>query len=356
MTVLTVTDPMRFEVPSHLEAAEPPELTLGRRDAVRLMVSVGATSPIHSRADRLAQFLDPGDLVVINTSATVPAAVDAVTGDGEQVVVHVSTELPTGLWLVEIRRPAADATTSPHDGLDAGRLTLAGGATLDLLGPMTGSARMWVASPHLDQRLLDHHLLDYLDRWGRPIRYGYVPASWPIDAYRNVYAIEPGSAEMPSAGRPVTAEVLASLVARGVVVAPLVLHTGVASSESHEIPYPERYRVPVDTARMVNATHAAGHRVVAIGTTVVRALETVTDSEGVTHPGEGWTDLVVTPQSGVRTVDGLLTGWHEPNATHLQMLEAVAGRPALELAYPEAIRSGYRWHEFGDSHLLLPGP
>jgi S-adenosylmethionine:tRNA ribosyltransferase-isomerase len=351
VTTLTAADPLPFEVPSHLEASEPPELTLGRRDAVRLMVSLGDQPPVHSHAHQLAKFLTPGDLVVINTSATVPAALDAVTSDGEPVVVHVSTEVPSGLWLVEVRRPAGDASTTAHDDVGAGRLTLPGGATLDLLGPMAGSTRMWVASLHLGEPLLD-----FLDRWGRPIRYGYVPASWPIDAYRNVYAVEPGSAEMPSAGRPVTAEVLASLVATGVAVSPLVLHTGVASAESHEVPYPERYRVPVETARMVNATRAAGHRVVAVGTTVVRALETVTDTDGVTHPGEGWTELMVTPERGVRAVGGLLTGWHEPQATHLLMLAAVAGRRALELAYREAIRSGYRWHEFGDSHLLLPAP
>jgi S-adenosylmethionine:tRNA ribosyltransferase-isomerase len=181
-----------------------------------------------------------------------------------------------------------------------------------------------------------------------------VPATWPIDTYRNVYADEPGSAEMPSAGRPVTSEVLASLAARGVHVAKLVLHTGVASLEGNELPYPERYRVPQATADAVNATHAAGRRVVAIGTTVVRALESATGTDSVTHAAEGWTDVVITPDRGVHAVDGLLTGWHAPEATHLQMLEAVAGRAPLEIAYRAAVAAGYHWHEFGDSHLLLP--
>ncbi len=159
---------------------------------------------------------------------------------------------------------------------------------------------------------------------------------------------------MPSAGRALTAEVVTDLVANGIVVAPIVLHTGVASLEAHEAPYPERYEVPVATARLVNATHDAGDRVVAIGTTVVRALETAVDDDGVMHPGHGWTDLVVTPARGVAAVDGLLTGWHEPEASHLQMLEAVAGRHALEMAYAAALAAGYRWHEFGDVHLILP--
>jgi S-adenosylmethionine:tRNA ribosyltransferase-isomerase len=343
-------DPLRFELPGVLEATQPPELTLGRRDAVRLMVSRGEQPPVHVRAADLATFLDPGDLVVINTSATLPAAVDAVARGGEYVVVHLSTELPTGLWLVEVRRPIDGSAAGPHDGEFGGTdLHLPGHATVHVLGRMPGSVRLWVAS--LD---LGEPVVTYLERWGRPIRYRYVPATWPIDAYRNAYATEPGSAEMPSAGRPVTVDVITALVARGVGVAPLVLHTGVASLEAHEMPYPEWYRVPLETARRVNDTHRHGHRVVAIGTTVVRALESAVDTDGTVHPSSGWTELVVTPARGVRAVDGLLTGWHEPEATHLQMLEAVAGRPALELAYPEALAAGYRWHEFGDSHLLLP--
>jgi S-adenosylmethionine:tRNA ribosyltransferase-isomerase len=343
--------PLRFDLPPDLEATQPPEITLGRRDAVRLMVSRGEAPPVHARASELASFLDPGDLVVINTSATLAAAVDAVAGGGEYVVLHFSTELPTGLWLVEVRRPVDGSAAGPHDGDFAGTdLRLPGRATVHVLGRMPGSVRLWVAA--LD---LGEPVVDYLERWGRPIRYRYVPATWPIDAYRNAYANEPGSAEMPSAGRPVTGEVITSLVARGVGVAPLVLHTGVASLEAHELPYPEWYRVPLDTARRVNDTHRHGGRVVAIGTTVVRALESAVDADGVVHPSSGWTELVVTPAGGVRAVDGLLTGWHEPEATHLQMLEAVAGRTALDLAYAEAIDAGYRWHEFGDSHLLLPG-
>ena len=349
-STLDLSGTLDFVLPPELEATEPPELTLGRRDAVRLLVSRGVEAPVHSTVAHLAEHLSPGDLVVVNTSATVPAAVDAVAPDGEAVVVHVSTELPTSLWLVEVRRPLADGTTLPHDGDFAGaRLALPGGATVEVLGRMPGSVRLWVADLHVDVPVVD-----YLRCHGRAIRYRYVAEPWPIEAYRNAYADEPGSAEMPSAGRPVTAEVITSLVAHGIGVSPLVLHTGVASLESHEAPYPERYRVSPVTARRVNETHAAGRRVVAVGTTVVRALETATDADGVTHPGEGWTDLVITPERGVRSVDGLLTGWHEPEATHLLMLEAVAGRDALELAYPAALATGYRWHEFGDSHLLLP--
>ena len=112
-----------------------------------------------------------------------------------------------------------------------------------------------------------------------------------------------------------------------------MLHTGVASLESSEPPYPEYYRVTRATAHRVNDTRREGGRVIAIGTTVVRALETVVDARGEVHAGSGWTDTIVTPEHPVTSADGLLTGWHEPEASHLAMLEAVAGRPVLERSY-----------------------
>ncbi len=185
--------------------------------------------------------------------------------------------------------------------------------------------------------------------------------------YQTVFATEPGSAEMPSAGRPFTPELVTRLVSRGVQVAPLLLHTGVASLEDHEPPYEEFYRVPRETADLVNAARRAGHRVVAVGTTVVRALETVTDETATTFPGEGWTSLVITRGRPVRSVHALITGLHEARASHLMMLEQVAetarhhgpsgshvcGRCHLERAYAEARQAGYLWHEFGDAHLIL---
>jgi len=171
--------------------------------------------------------------------------------------------------------------------------------------------------------------------------------------YQTVFATEPGSAEMPSAGRPFTPELVTRLVSRGIEIAPVLLHTGVASLESHEPPFEEFYRVPRRTAERVAAARRAGHRVIAVGTTVVRALETVTDERG-TFPGEGWTSLVITPDRPVRSVTGLITGLHEPRATHLALLERVASKRChLERAYAEARQRRYLWHEFGDSHLIL---
>jgi S-adenosylmethionine:tRNA ribosyltransferase-isomerase len=302
----------------------------------------------HTTFGMLPTFLHAGDLVVINTSAVVPAAVSACDDGGNDLVLHLSTRLDDDRWVVEPRR-IDGRTTRRWEGPVPTRLTLAADARVILDAPYLRSNRLWVAQLQLPQPLFT-----WLAVHGQPIRYGYVDRPWPIAAYQNVYATEPGSAEMPSAGRPFTAEVITRLVAKGVGVSPLVLHTGVASLESMELPYPERLRVSATTATRVNQTRRDGGRVIAVGTTVVRALETAGGDDGVVRPVDGWTDLVVTPQRGVRVVDGLLTGWHEPEASHLLMLEAVAGRPLLAASYAESLQEGYLWHEFGDMHLILP--
>ena len=341
---------LAFALPPELEASSPPEARGMTRDAVRMMVARGSTCAVeHSTFALLPRFLDEGDLVVINTSGTIPAAVDASAPDGTAVVVHLSTHLDGNRWVVEPRRPDGPTTQRWSDGEPPRTLVLGDDASLHLVEPYLGSTRLWIAAMSLPQPTLT-----WLAVHGRAIRYGYVDRPWPITMYQNVYATEPGSAEMPSAGRPFTPELIMRLVAKGVDVAPLVLHTGVASLESDELPYPERVRVPMSTATRVNATHAAGHRVVAVGTTVVRALESAVGDDGVLHPLDGWTDLVITPERGVRAVDGLLTGWHEPEASHLLMLEAIAGRCLLERSYDASLAEGYLWHEFGDVHLILP--
>jgi S-adenosylmethionine:tRNA ribosyltransferase-isomerase len=332
------------------EATAPAEARGITRDAVRLMVaSRHDLSIVHAHAHDLPNFLDEGDLLVVNTSGTLAAAVDALGEDGTPLVVHLSQQLPAGLWLVELRRPDGGATAPWFDTPPGHCLRLVGGGAIHLASRFETSQRLWVATIDVPQPILT-----YLAVHGRPIRYGYVTRDWPLDMYQNVYAREPGSAEMPSAGRPLTPELVTRLVAKGVGVSPLVLHTGVSSLEANEHPYPEWYRVARSTATRVNETRAAGGRVIAVGTTVVRALETVSDRTGHVYPGEGWTDLLVTPERGAHSVDGMLTGWHEPEASHLLMLEAVAGRPVLDVSYAAAEVEGYLFHEFGDVHLLLP--
>jgi S-adenosylmethionine:tRNA ribosyltransferase-isomerase len=197
-------------------------------------------------------------------------------------------------------------------------------------------------------------LPEYLARNGFAIRYDYVKQPWPIHYYQTIYSTEMGSAEMPSAGRPFTPELITELVSKGVQIAPLILHTGVSSQEAHEPPYEEYYQVPAMTASIVNHARVTGKRIIGVGTTVVRALESVADDRGHVHPGEGWTGLVITPGRGIRVVDSLLTGFHEPQASHLSMLAALAGHKHISIAYQEALAGKYLWHEFGDIHLILP--
>ena len=338
-----------FTLPPEREAPAPPERRGLSRDGVTLLaVRPGAVS--RHRFRDLPELLDPGDVVVVNTSGTLPARLEAVRRDGVGTPLHVSTTLDDGSWVVEVRRPD---NTGPDRGVEPGSvLELPGGVRLELLegfpAPFRAS-RLWRARTDPPVSAADH-----LARHGTPIRYGYLAGPVPLSALQNVYATEPGSAEMASAGRPFTESVLVRLMARGVAVLPLVLHTGVSSPELHEPPAPERFTVPEATARFVTSTRAAGRRVVAVGTTVTRALETATGEDGVTRPASGWTELVLGPDRAARVVTGLVTGLHAPEASHLQLLAAVAGPGLVDAAYERALAEGLLWHEFGDSMLFLP--
>jgi S-adenosylmethionine:tRNA ribosyltransferase-isomerase len=328
-----------------LEAVEPPELRgTDRADVALLVASRDDGSLVHASFNELPRLLRPGDLLVVNNSATIPAAVPAQL-DGEDVLLHLSTPVDAGNWVVELRTAELMPLPAPRMG---STVELPGGASAKLLARYLASRRLSVARLSLGETVES-----YLRRHGQPIRYRHTPREWPIDAYQTVFAIHLGSAEMPSAGRPFTAELVAELAARGVSIAPLTLHTGVSSLELGESPYPERYGVPGATARLVNATRDWGGRVIAVGTTVVRALETVASAGGRVRAADGLTNLVVTPLRGLHAVDGLITGWHEPSSSHLQLLEAAAGPELLPRSYEAAQAHGYRFHEFGDSHLIL---
>jgi S-adenosylmethionine:tRNA ribosyltransferase-isomerase len=337
-----VSAALAFDLPRRLEATEPP----AERDQVRLMVASRAGIR-HARFLDLSDLLEPGDLLVVNTSATLPAALPLA----KDLRLHLSTPLPAPprgpwpddgyeRWVVELRDG-----TAPHRGARAGeRLTLPAGGQTELLAPYLGGRRLWAA-----RLKLPGPLLEYLDRHGEPIRYRHLPDRRPLADFQTIFASEPGSAEMPSAGRPFSERVLERLEARGIAVASIVLHAGVSSLERGEAPYPERFRVPPATVAAVNAAQ----RVIAVGTTVVRALESAADEDGTVRPAEGWTRLVIGPDRPSKVVDGIITGWHEPDASHLLMLEAIAGRRLVERSYAAALADGYRWHEFGDSHFLL---
>ena len=329
-------------------ATAPPESRGLPRDGVRLLVS-DDRGVEHARFRDLPRFLRGGDLLVVNTSATLPAAVDGERR-GRAVAVHFSTALDDDGWVVEIR-PTGRATGPVRDIEPGEEIGLPGDSALTVLEsyPVVGvdGSRLWRAT------MSGAGVAALLRRHGRPIAYAYVEGRWPLESYQTVFARHPGSAEMPSAGRPFSDRLVTCLVADGIAIAPIVLHTGVSSLEPGEGPLPEPFRVAESTAARVNATRAAGGRVIAVGTTAARALESAMDGGGRVVARAGWTDLVLGPEQPVRVVDGLITGWHEPGSSHLRLLEAVAGAERVASAYREAAFAGYLWHEFGDSALLL---
>lgn len=399
---------IEFVLPDELSATSPPETRGQARDDVRLLVADGS-AVTHARFRELPAFLRAGDLVVVNNSAMINAAVDA-RYRGEPAALHFSTWLDDGGWVVELRNP--DGVPWRGRSLEPDVcVTLPAGARMRLREPwLPGGNRLWVAdltgcdagtrsgdgamalshqvagsptvhhgsparmrrtgglgrsrgaagdfaptlSPGVDEqvpRVDDVRAL--LARHGRPITYSYMSERWSASYYRTVFGLVPGSAEMPSAGRPFTETLVTELVAGGVGLAPITLHTGVSSPETGEPPSPERFAVPEMTARLVNATHQAGGRVVAVGTTVTRALETASTAGGLVRPTAGWTELVLSGERRARVVDGLITGWHAPGASHLRLLESVVGASVVGEAYRAALESGYLWHEFGDAALLF---
>ena len=330
------------------EAHEPPELRGSPRDAVRLLVSTQYKTKVghhHSRFVNLANFLRPGDLLVVNRSATLAASLTA-TGSLGPFVLNLSSEYGGGVWLAEPRRSFSEPGPLL---LSPGETVRAGSLEGTLLHPYPGLPRLWFIRFTGDVRAA-------LGEHGAPIRYSYVRVPQPLSSYQTIFADTPGSAEMPSAARPFSERVLRSLEAKGVALAPITLHTGVSSLDAAEMNgtlYPEPFSVPAGTVAAIEQAKAAGGRVVAVGTTVVRAVESAFYG-GTLHATEGFTRLYVRPERGVHIIDGLVTGFHAPEASHVEMLYALAGEALVQDAYAEALKAGYLWHEFGDSHLILP--
>lgn len=358
MSLLDERPATSFAAPRSAFAPAPPERRGVSRDRVRLLVADDERGLTHTRFAHLAEHLHPGDVVVVNDSATVAAQLDALSDRRGPVVVHLAAPLPDGSWVVEVRRaPDADRAVLDAEADEVLQIA-AGAARVRLVAPYpesgsspTGSGnRLWRAEA-------DGDLAAAARKYGRPISYGYLFDRYPLSDYQTVFGHRPGSAEMPSAGRPFTAELVTRLVARGVMVVPVTLHTGVSSQEAGEAPQPERFEITEPTAAVVNAAVAGGGRVIAVGTTVTRALESsVHTSSGGTRlvADRGWTSRVVTPAEPPQLVDGLITGWHDPEASHLLLVEAVAGRELTQRSYAAAVEARYLWHEFGDSALLLP--
>lgn len=341
------TQELAFAVPPDRIPTAPPERRGIPRDGVRLMVAT-PRSLVDTRFHAIGTVLGPDDVVVVNTSATRPAAVD-----GPAVTVHLSTHVAGRRWVVELREP--DGSGPVLEGRDGQVVRLPGDAQLTLAspvasGPQGRGTRLWLAEVDVPSGTVS----GWLSAHGRAITYGVDAQRWPLEDHQTVFARHDGSAEMPSAGRPFTPALVTDLVRRGIPLAPVQLHAGVGSQEAGEPPGRERYVVGAQTAALVNHARSRGGRVIAVGTTVTRALETVARPDGTVHAGSGWTSLVLGPQRPARVVDGLVSGWHEADASHLELLRAVADVGTVARAYRHALVAGYTWHEFGDSALFLP--
>jgi len=355
-TVLAARPYTHFSSPDDRTATEPPEVRGVPRDAVRLMIATPAGIH-HTIFFRLAEHLRAGDVLVVNTSATMPGQLDG-SRNGVPVIVHIANRLPDGTRVVELRS-APDAAAPILDGRLREQINLPGDGLVELIAPYPKSgssptgfgSRLWRARVSAPGKL-SHYLCEQ----ARPISYGYLSTSFPISAYQTIFALHPGSAEMPSAARPFSAELVTRLVAQGVIFAPVTLHTGLSSQDAGEAPQPEWFEVAEATADVINSSRTRGGRVIAVGTTATRAVESAAQPDGTVAAVAGWTDLVISPDRPVRVVDGLITGWHNPEASHLLLVESVAGAELTQRAYDAAVAEHYLWHEFGDSCLLLKEP
>jgi S-adenosylmethionine:tRNA ribosyltransferase-isomerase len=340
---------IEFELPPDLEAHQPPEMRGLRRDQVRLLVLPRFEGePVHTNFSALGDFLRPGDLLVVNNSRTLPALLHARDEAGNEVEIRLAHRRSEDRW------DALVLNGRDHIGRAGMQLDFGQDLTARVLGPDPDLPFLWQVQ--FDQCCAE--LLDMIYRLGLPIRYDYVPAPLPLDLYQTVYAGQPGSVEMVSAGRPFTWELLLRLERQGIGLASLSLHTGLSSSRDEAIDatypnYEEEYNVPEATAEAVNACHLRASRVIAVGTTVVRTLETVAKEDGTLLPAHGWTRLHIGAPHRLRAVDALLTGLHEPESSHLDLLSAFVPPERLKAVYLDAIHRRYLWHEFGDMNLII---
>ncbi len=349
-----MSTPFSFTLPTELSAKEPPERRGIARDEVRLMVIERASFQVeHTRFNRLGEFLRPGDLLVFNSSRTLPASLDGCEAPiGPCMEIRLAQHLPDDSWLALLLCKQGEPFTCG----------LRGGMHIDFGQGLTGTVydrdenipRLW----KLRFSKSGTELMDLLYRLGRPIRYEYVSAPWDLDYYQTVYAKEPGSAEMPSAGRAFTWKLLFDLKRRGVETAYIVLHTSLSSYmddelDAQHLASEEQYFISEAAAERINQTYRQGGRVIAVGTTVVRALESVADETGRVQAGHGYTRLRITADHTLTAVNGLLTGLHEPEASHLDLLTAFLPAEKIREAYEEAVQQRYFWHEFGDLNLIV---
>jgi S-adenosylmethionine:tRNA ribosyltransferase-isomerase len=349
---LTTGSSIQFDLPQHLACPKPSEERHLNRDEVRLLVTTKSGETHHGTFKHLPSFLEKGDILVVNTSATIPSALPVTLPDGRAGRLHVSTKLNNTEWLIEIREIDGNKTLRWHKGLEGTIFELPAGATVTLKRRYYKNhnwLNLWVAAFNVHQPLQA-----YLAGNGRPIQYDKLDHQYPLSYYQTFFSFRPGSSEMPSAGRPFTAPLMDRLLKKGILPVGVLLHTGVSSLEENELPYPEYMEIDPVSAAIINMAKSEGRRIIAVGTTTVRAIETAVTSEGLVVPYRGNTELFIDESYRMKIIDGLLTGFHEPRASHLNMLQAIAGLEHIDRAYQDAINHGYYWHQFGDLHLVLP--
>jgi S-adenosylmethionine:tRNA ribosyltransferase-isomerase len=343
------TDDLNFKLPHELLAKEPRELRGERRDQSNLVVMHRATDRVEFDSFRgLPKYLRSGDLVVLNDSRTLNASLFGTVSGIGRVELQLRNNPGGTVWDASVRPWHEPPEREPVSFGDSGVTARVVGHT-----PHLG---LW----RIEFDLGDRSLTEFLDSFGRPIPSPYVNKSFANEYYNNVYAAKPGSSEMPAAGRHFTPELLGELAERGVDAVYLTLHTGLSSVtideenlEDHKM-YEEWYQLPEATAARINETRAAGGRILGVGTTVMRVLESVGADDGQLSGAEGWTSLYISPGYRFKVVDAFVTNFHGPRSSRIALAAAFTGKDLLLRAYQEAIDRGLQFYEFGDATLTLP--
>ncbi|MBS8264235.1 S-adenosylmethionine:tRNA ribosyltransferase-isomerase [Mesobacillus boroniphilus] len=335
-----------FYLPSFLNASHPPERRGLRRDQVKMMVLDRITgNVVHDQFIQLEQYLNAGDILVLNNSRTIPAILKGEwhrNGKvfGTNVELRLARKKNDSVW--EALIIAKNVETG-----DCFKFSEAFAAKV--VGEVFKSPLKMIQFT-----LQGKDLYEEIYSMGEPIRYEYIHHPWNLDYYQTVFASQPGSVEMPSAGRAFSWELLLKLQQKGVKLAFLQLHTGLSyllddeyahSPEDHF----EEYSILHEDMEAIVKAKGSGGRIIAAGTTVVRALETAAANSTI----KGWTNLYITSDYELQLVDGIITGFHEPKASHLDMLTAFIDENMLFEAYNIAIQQHYLWHEFGDINLII---